>query len=186
MKWLPEEVQTEAVSLLAHQLVIQELRWWRDVFRCVTVIFYYIFYAMEESGLLLLENPIHVFTCHLVFLPRINNCLKEFKEMYNEHKLRTEQNWSPNKIWFNGMANPNNPLSVRQLDDDVNEEDPSAPFPESEDNNVIVELPDVVHERELVVYVNSQIDVSRPSEEMGIDVYCEALRLVNEYLSLLE
>ena len=110
--------------------------------------------------------------------------------MYNEHKLRTEQNWSPNQIWFNEMANPNNPVSVGQLDD-VNEpefygEDPSAPFPESEDNNVIVELHDVVHERELVVYVNSQIDVSRPSEEMGIDVYCEALRLVNEYLSLLE
>ena len=47
-------------------------RLWRDVF----VIFYFTLYAMEQSGFLDVENPIHIFSLHLVFLPRINTALK--------------------------------------------------------------------------------------------------------------
>jgi len=54
-------------------------RLWRDVFRCVAVTFYYVFYAMEQSGILHLDNELHMFILHLVFLPRINQSLSEFK-----------------------------------------------------------------------------------------------------------
>lgn len=36
-------------------------RLWRKVYRCVCHIYYYTFYAMESSGLLNVEDPIHLF-----------------------------------------------------------------------------------------------------------------------------
>ena len=42
-------------------------RLWRDVFRCVCQFFYYTFYAMEQTVILDVENPIHMFALHLVF-----------------------------------------------------------------------------------------------------------------------
>ena len=41
-------------------------------------LFCYAFYALEQSGLLDVENPIHLFTLHLIYLPRINFALYEF------------------------------------------------------------------------------------------------------------
>ena len=71
-------------------------RLWRDVFRCVCHQFYYIFYAIESSGVLKVNDPVNMFTVHLVFRPRINKALSELMEGFNEHKVRTEKNWSPN------------------------------------------------------------------------------------------
>ena len=50
-------------------------RLWRDVFRCVAHFFYYHFYALEQCGLLNLENPVHLFSLHTVYLVRINSAL---------------------------------------------------------------------------------------------------------------
>ena len=93
-------------------------RLWRDVFRCVCHIFCYIFYALEQSGLLDIENSVQLFCLHYVFLPRINEALKEWMCCHNNHPLSTPHNWSPNKIWLNGMMNPCNPLARGEADDD--------------------------------------------------------------------
>ena len=42
--------------------------------------FYYAFYAMEDSGILNTNCPLHMFALHLVYLPRINLALQEFAE----------------------------------------------------------------------------------------------------------
>ena len=47
-------------------------RLWRDVFRSVAHIFYYTFQAMEESGLLEIDNPLHKVALHYVYLPCLN------------------------------------------------------------------------------------------------------------------
>ena len=66
---------------------------------------------MEQSGILDVENPIHIFTLHLVFTSRINTALTEFANMFNNHRLSTEHGWTPNQIWLNGILNENDPLS---------------------------------------------------------------------------
>jgi len=165
-------------------------RLWRDVFRCVAVTFYYVFYAMEQSGILHLDNELHMFILHLVFLPRINQSLSEFKALYNDHRLSSEHNWTPNQIWHNGIIlNPDNPLSSNGLDDTIEPEffgeDPSAPFPLSEDNNVIVNPPNLDNNEYLMQLINGRLDVNRPSSEMGIDIYLDAMSIVqnlNEHL----
>lgn len=78
-------------------------RLWRDVFRCVCHFFYFTFYAMEQSGILDVENPIHIFSLHLVFTSWKNTALTEFANMFNNHRLSTEHGWTPNQIWLNGQ-----------------------------------------------------------------------------------
>ena len=81
---------------------------WRDVFRCVLSTFYSLFYQMEENLDLDPVGDNDLFALHLVFVPRINRSLEEFKNSWNQHPLRTERNWSPQKIWTNGVLQPAN------------------------------------------------------------------------------
>ena len=78
----------------------------------------YILYAMEQTGLLDLENQIHMFVLHWVFLKRINHSLHEWMDSFNNHPLSTEHNWTPNQLWINGMLREDNPLAAGGLDDD--------------------------------------------------------------------
>ena len=61
-----------------------------------------------ERGNLDVENDEHMFVLHYIFKARINDVLQEFAAAFNDHPIRTENNWIPNKIWINGMINPNN------------------------------------------------------------------------------
>lgn len=162
-------------------------RLWRDVFRCVLHYFYYVFYAMEDAGIFFLDNPTHVFILHYVFLSRINQALQEYKHAFNNHGVRTANNWSPNQMWLNGMMNAENPLAHEGLDDTPDDlqfygYDPNGPSPfEDSDNNVVVSP--IYHETTAeILTILQTVDPLRPSTEMGIDVYLDALGLVENML----
>ena len=162
-------------------------RLWRDVFRCVCHFFYFTFYAMEQSGILDVENPIHIFSLHLVFAPRINTALKEFATMFNNHRLSTEHGWTPNQIWLNGIMDDNNPLSSSDGVDTyvVNEfygEDPGGPRPHLDDDGVQVAPVELAHSKEVSDFVLQYVNVNRPSNQAGIDIYSEVLTLVVQKL----
>ena len=158
-------------------------RLWRDVFRCVCHLYYYIFYAMEYSGVLDVANSIHLFNLHLIFIPRINKALADFTEAFNNHNVRTESNWTPNQMWTNGMMHPDNPLSHDQLDDYVSDlamygYDAQGPSTIDSDNNVVIE-PVLLDNSDVVKsFVLENIEPLSQSCEMGIDLYMEAPELV--------
>ena len=95
-------------------------RLWRV--RCFGNAFYYTFKSMEESGLLDITNPLHLFVLHYVYLPRINAAIVSFVEAWNKHPIRTERNWSPEQIWSNGMIDRVNGrvIAVADVRSDVN------------------------------------------------------------------
>lgn len=165
-------------------------RLWRDVFRCVNYIFYYTFYAMEQTGLLDLENPINMFVLHWVFLKRINYALHEWMHGFNNHPLSTEHNWSPNQLWINGMLKQNNPLVNGGLDDDPDDirfygEDPDGPTPfEDSDNCVIVSPVQVpqVNMEELNIHLTQSIDPLKLSSCFGMDIYIDAMQYVMQIM----
>ena len=78
-------------------------RLWRDVYRCVCATYYEIFYSLETYNGLEPDNESHLFALHCLYLPLINTSLKEFTRAWNDHPIRTERNWSPLKIWTNGI-----------------------------------------------------------------------------------
>ena len=61
---------------------------------------YYVFYCLEDSGYLNINDPIDLFVLHYVFTPRINYALTEFKFGSNLRPVRAEHNWIPVRMWI--------------------------------------------------------------------------------------
>lgn len=138
---------------------------------------------MEQTNLLDMENPNHMFTLHVVFLPRINKALDEFLRMYNDHRLSTENNWTPNQIWYNGMLDEKNPLRLNEIDEDPEDltfygEDPQGPYPSSSSNNVEVSPVLLPYTEEIIAAVKTEVNIERDSPGMGVNVYMEALEVI--------
>ena len=65
-------------------------RIWRDMHRCVTGIFYMLFYFLEHHDLPDPINEDYLFALHYVYLPQINQVLQLFRESWNDYHMQTE------------------------------------------------------------------------------------------------
>lgn len=88
-------------------------RLWRDVYSQCTILYYQIFYHMEDLGLLNIENEIHLFSLHFIFMPRINVSLLKFKNAWNNHPLSSAGYLTPIQLWISGLH--------QQTDFEINE-----------------------------------------------------------------
>lgn len=79
-------------------------RLWRDVFQGCLVLFYRLFYQMEDEVILNVDNDIHIFCLHYVYISRINLAIGQFMEAWNYHPLSTMRNMSPIQLWIAGLA----------------------------------------------------------------------------------
>ena len=79
-------------------------RLWRDVFQSCLVLFYSLFHQMEDQAILNVDNDIHVFCLHYVFLTRINKALNQFQAAWNQHPLSSCNNLSPVQLWIAGLS----------------------------------------------------------------------------------
>ena len=155
-------------------------RLWRDVYRCVCHMYYYVFYGMEMSGILNPEYSTHLFALLLFYLPRINHALDKYKEAFNHHAVRTDNNWTPYQMWLNGMMHGRNPLAHSQLDDDPDDleyygYDPQGPSP-LESNNVAV-VPQITlgnNNEEIRSFVLQNLNPLSQSSDMGVEIYVNA------------
>ena len=77
-------------------------RLWVDMYRSVTLLYYRLFYHLEQQGLLEALNEIHLYALHYVYLPRINESLKQFQEGWNNHGIRTAHHLSPKQLFVQG------------------------------------------------------------------------------------
>ena len=77
-------------------------RLWRDVHRCATLLYYRLFYHLEDGGFLDPLNEFHLYALHLIYLPRINKTLQGFVEGWNNHKIRTAGYKTPNQLFVEG------------------------------------------------------------------------------------
>ena len=71
------------------------------VLYCI-VLYYQLFQNMEDSGILNVDDEVHLLFLHYVFLPRINDSLQQFVSMWNHHPLGTESNLSLVQLWMTG------------------------------------------------------------------------------------
>ena len=82
MAWWKQEVKVEGVSLVPPQ-EIRELKDFGEKFSGVCVIFSITcFYAMEDTGLLHVDNVTNILALHLIFLPKINLKLPGYMEAF--------------------------------------------------------------------------------------------------------
>lgn len=79
-------------------------RFWRDLFQSCVILFYHLFNEMEDAMLLDVDNYIHLFCLHYVFIPRLNNALTRFLHGWNNHPLSSEKNLTPSQLWISGLS----------------------------------------------------------------------------------
>ena len=82
-------------------------RLWRDVYRCVGVIYHDCFRKLEEENFLHPLNETDMYCLKFVFIPRINATLESFVQSWNNHSLSTENNMTPNQLFIRGAIQQN-------------------------------------------------------------------------------
>ncbi|CAB4014675.1 Hypothetical predicted protein [Paramuricea clavata] len=106
---------------------------------------------MEDEGILNPSNEQHLAVLHYVFLPIINRHLMLFTEGHNRGPISTEQNQSPEQMWFRGMLlNPSRRIAEEFSDQNFAHYgvDWDSPCPSAEATDEIVV---VVPETELPI-----------------------------------
>ena len=160
-------------------------RLWRDVYRCVASTFHALFYHLEEHYDLDPSSEFDLFILHTVFLPRINHCLNEFTNSWNNHPMRDERNWSPRKMWLNGMVNPINSSQTAVQSPEINPNEYGVDFEGplsllSEANESAVVVPETIMflERQQLNEFVSEINPLEECHDYGIGKYVRARQLL--------
>lgn len=83
-----------------HNLKIERL--WRDMHRCVTSVYYRVFYCLEHQNHLDPDQKCHCYALHYVYLKGINQSLSVFKDGWNHHSVWTEHHLSPHQLFVWG------------------------------------------------------------------------------------
>ena len=104
-------------------------------------------------GILNRNNAKHMYALHYIFLPRINHAIDSFKTRWNNHPFRTERNWSPIRLWTNGMIDMRNSQvpHIEELQENMLREDEihwygidwNGPIPHNDEISGWVELEDL-------------------------------------------
>ncbi|XP_033971364.1 uncharacterized protein LOC117470659 [Trematomus bernacchii] len=77
-------------------------RLWGDLWRGVSNVYYDLFNFLESEGIIDIDNEMHMWALHYVYLPRINHDLRVFLDQWNNHGLRTERHQSPIQLFVQG------------------------------------------------------------------------------------
>ncbi|XP_033987790.1 uncharacterized protein LOC117496702 isoform X2 [Trematomus bernacchii] len=154
-------------------------RLWRDVWMAVTSIFYIVLHSLEDEGHLDPSNSTHLFCCHYVFLPRLQHSLKVFRDGWDNHPLRTEQNMTPNQMWAMGeLHSPiHDPDDVERLQIPYIDWEASGHLRE-EHSGIVVPVTRSPLSDQQMEHLNANIDPMLPSDSFGKDIYLNTLRLV--------
>ena len=154
-------------------------RLWRDLHQGATLLYYRLFYYLEQYGLLDPLDDTHLFALHYVFLPRKYRAIVEFRDSWNNHSIRTAYNKSPSQLFTAGLLLlQHSQLTALDFFDSVDDTygiDEDGPESSNTDGTVVV--PQVNFQisqtdlRQLVVTV----DPLAESPNHGIDLYEQAL-----------
>ena len=161
-------------------------RLWKDSHRCVTSMFYRLFYYLEQNDLL---NPIteeHLFALHYVFLPRINRALKQFQAAWNDHGVRTEHGQTPNQLFTAGALQlrhsglPALDFFQAVPEDYGYEEEGTAPDKDDEGG---IEVPPLSIQLtdDQISELQTSVNPLENSDDYGISLYLRTLQILHSW-----
>jgi len=170
------------VGASVHNQRIERL--WKDMHKCVTSLYYRLFYFMEQHDLLNPLNEKHLFALHYIFLPRINRSLIQFVDSWNHHPIRTAHHKSPHQLFTSGLLYlRNSGLTALDLFEDADSTygiDYDTPVASQNDRDD-VEVPGCAYhisEANLAA-LKLAIDPLQESNEYGIDIYESTIQFLD-------
>lgn len=157
-------------------------RLWRDLHRCVTGIYYRLFYHLEHCGLL---NPLDerdLFALHYVYLPRINDSIGAFAESWNHHGIRTAHNSSPRQLYISGFLRLRN-AEGQDIGEEVDEgygiSEEGMPSDIHDDAEIAIPESRFSVSAELQELLVTTIDPMEDSTDYGIGLYERVITLLS-------
>ena len=166
-------------------------RLWNDVRRSVTEEFCCLFYQLEHEGSLNPLNETDMYCLHYVFERRINRIVNEFVISWNNHKLSTEGNKSPNQLFLTGMLSSSvagrmPPIPYSSTTTQQSSPGPSATHPASSlpntSSHVSVSRSSFKPCSLLQQALLTQVDPLGDSCNYGKDIYLKTVSLVLSHL----
>ena len=151
-------------------------RLWRDMHRCVTQIYYCLFFHLENEGILDPLNEREIYALHYIFKPRIQQSLDRFCTGWNNHGIRTEHSSTPNQLFTSGALQlQRSGLNALDFFDQVNEadygfEDEGLATAE-EDGSVVVPECRFALEEEHIDGLMQAVNPLSASDNYGIELY---------------
>ena len=157
-------------------------RLWRDVYRCVGVLYHDCFRKLEEEGCLDPLNETDLYCLHFIFIPRINITLENFVESWNNHSLSSENNLTPNQLFIKGAIQQNLTPFI-----------PPSPSPTGSSSGGTTELPPTSNHVAvprisfapcplLYMDITNRLDPLYSSNDLGCDLYRRLLSIVGRHL----
>ena len=178
-----EERRSVLVGSSIHNQRIE--RFLRYMHRCVTSVYYPLFYFLEHNELLNPVNSIHVLALHYIYLPRINQALQRFLEAWNNHGVRTEHGQIPNQLLTSGSLHlRNSGLAAMDFFDSVPETygiDSDFGVSGDEHDAEGVEIPPTKRDllSENIIELQSRVNLLSDSDEFGVDLFMQTLQIAS-------
>ena len=152
----------------------------------VTILFYKMYY-LEEYNLLDHLNEHHLWALHYIFIPRINPCLEEFTNGWNNHPIRTAGYKSPQQLFTAGcLLLQNSQLPALDFFHSVDETygiDTDGPLSLSE-GSVSVPQSSLRFSDTDIHLLKQNIDPCGVSDNYGIDLYEQTLHFISSFTPL--
>lgn len=154
-------------------------RLWRDVYMKVIDTYYKLFLYMEEEKVLDIGNDTQKWVLQFVFTQRIDTALKEWMVIHNNHKIRTENNKTPNMLWFQSLleSDPFKFRSARNIESPPEEKIQMAIQSlnlELDDTTFLSPRPPCPLMADALQEL-STIDVDKESTSHGLDIFREVM-----------
>ena len=159
-------------------------RLWRDMHKSATILYYKLFYFMEQSGILDPLNEHHLWALHYVYLPRISKTLHQFTQSWNHHPIRTACHKSPLQLFTAGaLLLQNSQLEAFDFFEAVDNSygiDSDGPIPLEEGGAEIPQSSLHFSDSDLAS-LRQTIDPEGPSDNYGMDIYEQTLEFIHNY-----
>lgn len=172
------ERRSALVGASVHNQRVERL--WKDVHRCVTVLFYRLFYHLEYNNLLDPINELHLYALQYIFLPRINKALTEFIDAWNNHGVRTQRAMTPNQMFTEGMLRLRfSGLTAMDLFDHVSDDYgvvEDGLMPEDDEQAVVVPRSTIELSSTHLQRLQSIVDPLQDSDDYGVALYQTVVR----------
>lgn len=136
-----------------------------------------LFYSYERSGILDIENSVHIAALHFVYIPRINSILESLKSCHNNHPISSERNRTPLQLIERYRFTDENTRDRAILNSDRSTEAVNIP---SDPISVVVEHQDItsIEDENL-----SNVDVLADDDADGRHIYSQVKEILIESLS---
>ncbi len=160
-------------------------RLWVDMYRSVTVVYYRLFYYLEQQHILDALNEVHIFALHYVYMPRINQSLKTFQDGWNHHGIRTARHLSPQQLFLQGVLRlHSSDLIALDFSEHVNDSygiSSSDPPALEEPRSVEVPNSHLSLQASDLIRLQEEVNPLSESDNYGIDLYMSTIECLRSF-----